>query len=807
MNHQKKTKNKKKTGKVFKTILMILLFIILFASVTLGGVVLAIIKTAPPLDLNAILSLNEVSVIYDAKEQYMDDVPTDEKRSMISINEMPENLKNAFISIEDERFREHNGLDIKRIFGAFYIDVKNKITGKNGLHGASTITQQLLKNTVLTPEISLKRKIQEMYLARQLEKKLSKDQILEAYLNTIFLGGRANGVEVASKQYFNKNTKDLNLIESAYLAGITQSPSIYYPFSPSSKKNPSKYINRTKTVLKKMLDNKYISQAEFDKSIKDLDNGNLKFVAPNYSDKLNYEWFSRPVMSKIKQDLKTQYHYSDNEVNRLLKYGGLKIYTTMDKSLQDYSQDILTNANKYIDIVQAKDKAGVIQPQMSAVIMDYHTGQVKAIIGGRGEQGAASYNRASSDNFLRSTGSTIKPLTVYTPAIDLKLANASTIVEDAPLSQEFMDKYKYEKGPKNVTNKFVGPVTIRDALAYSINIVALKVEDTIGLENGVAYAEKFRIPFNSVSRTSISALALGQFDNRKDGANPLYMASAYGTFGNNGIYTEPILYTKVVDRTGKVLLENKPQQKKVISPQTSYIMYDLLKGPVKAYAKGAKIGDMPVAGKTGTSESNKDLWFCGLTPYYSAAVWIGKDYPEEIRTSNGESYSGSTAGVLWGMIMKKAHEGLEVKDIEIPSGIIKAKVCMDSGKIPTELCYKDPRGNRIMEDLFLEDAVPTSLCNAHIEIKVNKLNGKIATENTPANLIESRLFLKKEYAASVKDPKLIEPTEKDDYKPGPPPDENTNVIPPDNNEEKGTGNSNNNEITPPGNINTNKPNQ
>lgn len=824
MVQRNKKKKKSKSKKIFKVVFTILLFLFLFTGITFAGVILAIIKTAPALDINAILSLNEVSVIYDNKGNYMDNVPTDERRSIISINDMPENLKNAFISIEDERFREHKGIDVKRIFGAVYIDVKNKLTGKSGLHGASTITQQLLKNTMLSPDVSIPRKVKEIYLALQLEKKLNKDQILEAYLNTIFLGGRANGVEVASKQYFDKSAKDLNLIESAYLAGMNQSPSIYYPFSASSKKDPSKYINRTKTVLGKMIENGHINQEEYDKAIADLDNGELKFIPPNFSDKLNYEWFSRPAMTRVKKDLKAQYGYSDKEVNRLLIYGGIKIYTTMDKDLQDYSQDILNNASKYISIKEFKDKNGLIQPQAAAVIMDYHTGEVKTIIGGRGEQAALSFNRGASDNVLRSTGSAIKPLTVYAPAIDLKLASASTVVNDSPLPDEMLKKYSYNFQPKNVTNDYKGPVTLRTALTYSINTIALKTEDYIGLKNGIAYGEKFGLKFNSRSKTSIAALALGEFDNDPkdlDGSNPLYMAAAYGTFGNNGIYTEPILYTKVVDRNGKVLLEKKPDQRKVLNPQTAYIMYDLLQGPVKYYSgSNAKFGNMPVAGKTGTSELNKNLWFSGLTPYMSAAVWIGNDIPEEIKSAaNGESYSGSTAGILWGKIMGKAHEGLEVKEIEMPNSVVKSKVCLDSGKIATDLCNKDPRGNRIIEDYFIEGSIPSALCDVHIEVKVNKLNGKVATENTPKELVESRVYIKKEFAGSVTDKNLIEPTEVDDYKaPVQNPDNNAqdNKNPSDNkgnpnnngngenNKDKPGSNGNNNENPKP--PNPNKPN-
>ncbi|WP_032121898.1 transglycosylase domain-containing protein [Clostridium amazonitimonense] len=810
---QHKNKTKKKKRHILKTILIVFLFICLFTGVTLAGVGYAMVKSAPPLDLNAILSLNEVSMMYDNKGLYMDDVPTDEKRTVITIDKMPEDLKNAFISIEDERFNQHHGIDVKRVFGALYIDVKNKLTGKSGLHGASTITQQLLKNTVLTPKVSIRRKVQEMYLAIELEKKLSKNQILEAYLNTIFLGGKANGVEAASNQYFAKPAIELNLIECAYLAGMNQSPSIYYPFSPSSKKDPSKYINRTKTVLKKMLETGSVDQARYDTAIEDLDSGKLEFVQPNYNEKLNYEWFSWEVLKRVKADLKKQYNYSDKEVSRLVTYGGLKIYTTMDKDLQHYSQKIIDDTPKYIDIKEFTVKSGgmdVVQPQVGAAIMDYRTGEVKTIIGGRGDLPPTSYNRGASLGFLKPTGSAIKPLTVYAPAIDMKIANASSLVDDSPLSDEMLNKIGYTFQPKNVDGQYRGPITLRTALTYSVNVAALKVEDMVGIKNGISYGENFGLIFNKKSKQSIAALALGEFNNDpkdKDGSNPLYMAAAYGAFGNNGIYTEPILYTKVVDRTGKVLLEKVPEKRKVMSPQAAYILYDMLKGPVINYsARSAKFGDMPVAGKTGTSESNKNLWFSGLTPYYSAAVWIGNDNPTEVKTSgNGETASGNTAGVLWRKLMEKIHEGLESKDIAIPEGLNTSRVCLDSGKLATELCLKDPRGgNRIIEDYFMDGTAPSALCDAHVEVKINKLNGKRATDKTPANLIETRVFISKNYAGSVKDPSMIEPTELDDYKQEPKPEENKDDKKPENDNNKpvdpnkpGNGNGSENGSTNP----------
>jgi penicillin-binding protein 1A len=234
------------------------------------------------------------------------------------------------------------------------------------------------------------------------------------------------------------------------------------------------------------------------------------------------------------------------------------------------------------------------------------------------------------------------------------------------------------------------------------------------------------------------------------------MAAAYGTFGNSGVYTQPVLYTKVVDATNKVILDNStPTTKKILSPESSYVMYDLLKGPVSWSSHYAKFGDIPVAGKTGTTNENKDLWFSGLTPYLSAAVWVGYDQPTVLK-----GFSGETVSPIWGKIMAKAHEGLPYKEIEMPSGVVKAAVCMDSGKVATDLCSKDPRGNRVIEDIFVEGTVPTALCDVHVAAKINKANGKLATDNTPSSLVEDRIFVKtpNQGGASL-------PTEQDDSKP------------------------------------------
>ncbi|WP_410506350.1 transglycosylase domain-containing protein [Haloimpatiens sp. FM7315] len=700
---KKKKPVKKKGRKFFKTLFLSIFLLILLASVAFGGIVLAMIKTSPSLNINEILVLNETSKLYDDKDEFMDNIISEQKRTPVKSSEIPINLKHAFVSIEDERFYKHKGVDPKRVLGAFVIDIKNKITGNKNLQGASTITQQLIKNSVLTPEVSIKRKVQEMYLSVSLEKHLSKDQILEAYLNTIYLGRGAFGVGAASERYFSKNIKDLSLIQCAYIAGVTQSPSVYDAYSPKSKKDPSIYLNRTKTVLGQMYKNKYITKAEYDSAIEDINNNKLAFNPSKDVDKMQYEWFSRQVINEVKKDLKSAYGYDDNQVSNILMQGGLKIYTTMNKDIQNNTQDVLNNMSSLLGIRSVYENQ-IIQPQAAAVIMDYHTGDVKAIVGGKGDQPPMSLNRATSA--LNPCGSSIKPLSVYSPAIDNKTVTPATIIDDNPLPENFKNSYS-GWDPKNSPRTYDGKITVRQGLKKSKNVVAAQIEDMIGVKTGASYAEKFGINLTSRDKSSIAAISLGEIE----GTTPLKMASAYGTFGNNGVRTHSRLYRKVVDRTGKIILQTKTETTKILSPASSYIVYDMLKEPPTYSGTNANFSPM-VRGKTGTTTDSKDLWFCGLTPYYSASVWIGDDKNKDFNNSSslGRKLGSNDAALLWGKIMKYAHKDLAFKTIDKPSDVEEVSICSISGKLAGPFCKET---NSTFSELFLRGTAPFSYCDIH----------------------------------------------------------------------------------------------
>jgi penicillin-binding protein 1A len=443
-----------------------------------------------------------------------------------------------------------------------------------------------------------------------------------------------------------------------------------------------------------------------------------------------------------KEDLKEKYKYTDEEVSQLIVNGGLKIYTTMNKSLQDFTQTTLDNySNLGIGNKETYDKDGVPLLQASATIMDYKTGNVLAMVGGRGKQQPQSTNRAYND--LRPIGSSTKPLTVYGPGIDQKIITAATPIDDAPLLENKLDNGN-SYNPSNSPNEYLGLISSRDALTHSKNVGAVITETKIGLKTGISYGEKLGLKYNSASKSSYAALALGQFNNSptdRDGGNSYILAGAYGTFGNNGLYTKPVLYTKVVDATGKTILDNTtPNQTKVFSPQAAYIMYDMLKGPVNEYnATGAKWSNMPAAGKTGTTSNSTDLWFAGLSPYLSGSVWIGYDKPEKLLGSS------SGCAVIWGKLMAKAHEGLSVKDLTAPSGIVKVDVCKDSGLLPSDLCNQDPRGDRIINELFIEGTEPTTTCTTHVVANVSRFSNKLVPPGTSSLLSKSVVFIKKDH--------------------------------------------------------------
>ncbi|MBS6043045.1 MAG: transglycosylase domain-containing protein [Clostridium baratii] len=763
-NSSKKSSSKKskKSKKIFKWTILSIVFAFLAIAVIGVGYVVAVVKNTPPIDINQVVNVDQTLAAYDDNDKFIASLHGKEDYQKVTSEEIPKNLKNAIVAIEDERFYEHNGVDVKRILGALANDAVYFVTRKGGLQGASTLTQQLVKNTILTNKQTAERKISEIYLALELEKMLSKDEILTAYLNHFPVGGIAYGAKAGASMYFSKDVSDLNLIECAYLAGVTQAPTAYSAYNPNNEKDPTPYIKRTKTDYR-----------------------------------LPYEDFIYATVDQVKKDLKAKYKYSDEQVENLVSTGGLKVYTTMDRRIQDSTQKILNNYSNFnIPGTDKVNESGIPLLQASATVTDYKTGKVLALVGGRGDQDAQSLNRAYSS--LRPTGSSSKPLTVYGPAIDSQKLTAASVIDDAPIPKS-VSSYN----PANTPNQYYGLTTLRESLKRSSNVGATLTLLETGSDTALSYGQKFGLKYteDDIKKKEPSVLALGQFPNDPkdpDGGNTYLMSSAIGTFGNGGVYVKPRLYTKVVDNNGNVILDNEIQEEKILSKQAAYIVYDMLKGPIQYNAQRAQFGSMPVAGKTGTTSYNKDYWFAGLTPNLSAAVWVGYDKNNSIKGGG----SGTTASNLWGKIMKVANEGLSTKDIEKPDGIVEVAVCKDSGKLPTDLCKNDPRGNRIYTEMFIEGTEPKQSCETHVTASVNTLNGKLANSNTPSGLVAQRVFIKKLYPNSkTEDYKYVLPSSSDDMTSMP----NTNT----NNDKKKEDDKNKkeDEVNTDNNQNNNENNQ
>ncbi|MBQ4631172.1 MAG: PBP1A family penicillin-binding protein [Clostridia bacterium] len=582
-----------------------------------------------------------------------------ENRTWVSFDKVPQNLKDAFVAIEDQRFYEHNGVDIKRTLGA----VINVFAKGDSSYGGSTITQQLVKNMTQDNERTTERKMREISRAIALEKVMTKDQILEMYMNDIYLSQGAYGVQAAAMTYFDKSVSDLTLAECACIAGITQYPTIYDPII-----NPKNNKEKQQTVLGKMLELGFITQAEYNSAIKE----ELVFATKSDDDTENPEeadniqsYFTDYVIDQVLKDISNEYNCSQQMAELFLYNGGLEIYTTMDPVIQAYAEQYYNNPENFPGLGATEDA------QSAIVIIDPSEGHIKAIVGGRGDKVDRGLNRASQS--LRQPGSSIKPIAVYAPALEENVCNLSSYISNSKLTIGSWT-------PKNSNGKYTAPVKIDTAVAYSYNIPAINVLNALGVEKSFDYM-KNKLHINSlvdsVTRNgneytdkNLSSLALGGLT---DGITPLDMAAAYACLANGGMYIEPSSYTKIT-QNGVLLFEKKPIKERVFSEETAFLMQELLKNVVKfGTASGSVIGENDTCGKTGTTDNNKDKWFVGFTPSYCTAVWFGFDTPQSISTSSNPSVK------IWRDVMKEIHKDIPAQKFEIPDGIEKAQICPYTG--------------------------------------------------------------------------------------------------------------------------------
>lgn len=667
------------------------------------------------------------TIIYDKDGNEIANVSGEEKRRTVSLGEIPKTVQDAYISIEDKRFYQHKGVDVKRTAGATVTYILNR---GHSSYGGSTITQQLIKNLKDDKSDSglagIQRKIREMSRAYKVEKMLSKDQILELYLNTIFVGGEGNlhGVELASRYYFNKSVGELDLAESAFLAGINHAPNSYNPFNGSD--NSELIKKRTKTVLAEMKDLGKITEEEYNNAKAEVDEG-LKFEKGNTATNSSMSYLARAALNQVIQQYAEKNDVSKEIAQTMIEGGGYKIYTTQDSNIQSNMEEVYRSGDYIYAGVQKKDGNKInTHTQSAMVIIDHKNGYVVGCMGGLGDDvDSNGQNRATQS--VRQPGSSMKPIASIAPALESGIITAATIYDES--STDF--------GNYHPTSSGLGLITVRKAIEKSANTTEVKIMSELGPSNSIAFLRKMGITSlvtakeNKEHNDENLAMVLGGLTY---GISPLEMAGAYAAIANGGVYITPTFYTRMEDASGNIVLEPVQEKTRVMSEANAYIEQTILRGPVGAggTAPYAKVSGQDTGGKTGTTTDNKDRWFCGFTPYYTAATWYGYDIPEDLSTSSANV--SNKAARIWVRIMDNIHKGLESAEFEKPSNVVSATICLDSGKVATEAC------SRTYTEYFVKGTVPGD-CEGHTKLTICTETGKIATENCPNT--EEKIYTKK----------------------------------------------------------------
>lgn len=642
--------------------------------------------------------LNYTSVLY-VKNEAGEDVELQrlhgtENRIWVDLEKVPQNLQDAFIAVEDERFETHHGVDWKRTIAA----TANLFLGfYDTQQGGSTITQQLVKNVTGEDDVRVERKVQEIFKALKLEQEYTKQDIMEAYLNEIHLGNNTNGVQAAANLYFGKDVSDLSLAECASIAAITQYPVMYNPFRyPENNKKRQEY------VLQKMYEIGKITKEEYDQAMAEKLEFSMEGNTVSNGGEIN-SWFVDLVIDDVINDLMEQKGYTEDYATNLLYSGGYKIYTTEVPSVQAALEDVYTASDTFYK------KPGDVQPESAMVVMDYN-GAIVGIVGRRGEKTENRIFNLASDAH-RQPGSSIKPIASYGPAIENNLINWSTIFNDSPVR-----KIDGQDWPVNYYTGYYGNMTVVRALELSTNPVAVRVNELFGTKNSYNFLKDklhFSVdgePDNGVIDGSLmeekdinspGAMALGGLTN---GVTLVEMAAAYQTFGNGGYYNKAHSYTKVVDNEGNTVLENVQSPERVFSEETASIMNLLLQDNAqKGTGRQSTFGSWQLAGKTGTTSDNWDHWYCGLSPYYVAVTWYGYEIPQEVTYTDTGIHPAMRP---WRLAMQKIHANLEQKEFTISPNIVAEKYCTETGMLASNNCPSTLTG------YYKKDALPGT-CTAH----------------------------------------------------------------------------------------------
>ena len=715
-NKKDKKNKKKKRFKWFKRIILTMFILGILGVLILAGIVIGVLNSDKyKLSAEELIVTNENGSVLDSEGNQIATIAGSENRKIVSIENMPKQLPEAFIAIEDKRFYEHNGVDLKRTTYATIMYIKNR--GDSDAGGGSTITQQLIKNTKSDKADSgaagIERKIREMARAYNVEKILSKTQILEAYLNRIPMGSTVYGVGMAAEYYFNKPVNELDLAECAFIAGINHAPSLYNPFTGAD--NGERIKSRTKQVLYEMKDQGKITEEEYNTAVAKVEEG-LPFERGAIVSKADYSYHTQAAIKQVIEDLMAQKQITRDEAKLMVESNGYTIYSTQNTAIQARMQEEFEK-DKYIKSGREKKEDGTLlndHTQAAMVIIDHKTGQVVATMGGLGSDASTvGLNRATEAK--KQTGSSIKPIACEAPALESGLITAGTVYDDS--YTEFGGNYH----PHNA-DRFWGLITIREALAHSSNIVHLKIMKELGTEN----ARKFlsTIGVNIDEKHDSITMALGTAD-----VSVLDMCGAFAAVANNGVYIKPTFYTKVVDAKGNVVLEPNQEQTRAMSEENAYILQDLLKSPARSgTAAVCYMSDQDVGAKTGSTDDFIDRWLCGFTPYYTASVWFGFDYSEK------PVFSGNNAANIWAAVMKDIHSELPTERFQKPNDVVSVRICQDSGCVATDSC------KRTVSENFVKGTVPKE-CQGHTTLTICNETGEIANEYCKD--IEERTYTKK----------------------------------------------------------------
>lgn len=805
----------------FRLFLVGLVSLIIIGSYLGFGVLKGLADSAPSIDQINVVPTGFTTNIYDKDGNLIDTLAgAESNRVYVTIDKIPQVLQDCVTSIEDERFYQHNGIDMQGLFRVFVEGIKSG----NFDQGASTITQQLIKNQVFNGGAEnnftdrFVRKIQEQYLAIQLEQKLNKNQILEYYLNTINLGAGTYGVQTASRRYFDKDVGELTLSEAAVIAAIAKSPTNMNPIS-----HPDNNSQRRMLILDNMKRLNKCTEEEYEAAVADDVYSRIQAVNDEQVENSSYNsYFVDELIEQVIADLQEQKGYTYTQASNTLYSGGLNIYTTLDSKVQSVLDKVYTDesyfpkigtdsfweltyalsiekksgktihyhtndllnyshmTNAYFsskekaekaieDFKAAKVEAGdtilaeknslIIQPQSSMVIMDQHTGYVVGLIGGRGEKtGNRTLNRAT--NTTRQPGSTFKILSTYLPALDSAGMTLATVIDDAP--------FKYPGTDKEVKNWSretpAGLTTLRQAITQSMNIVTVKTLEKVTPKVGFDYLQKLGFTTLVDSMTSDTgktysdinlSLALGGITK---GVSNLELTAAYAAIANGGVYSKPIFYTKILDHDNKVLLKNKTTVRQVMMESTAFLltsaMEDVVKKGTGVLARFQNL-NMPIAGKTGTTSDNNDVWFAGFTPYYTACIWSGYD---NNKTQTNTSYHK----IIWRDVMEQIHKEYKLEPVPftIPDSIVQRTICTKSGKLAVEgLCDKYEGGSTVATEYFAKNTEPTEKCDVHVKVSICTESNKIANDFCPKSKVKEKVLLVKEETATTKDTPYILPKE------------------------------------------------